>query len=306
MKLIRTFLAFIAASLLAGAAHAELRNPTGVFGTANQITCTPNYGKAVCSLANPLTTPGSLAVPSANSLGWSSRSQMTAPADGSILLRNNAGTDFTSLSFGGTTSSFPMFKRSGNGLILRLADDSADASLNLAGSSFSAYVRANFITDLGGYGIFYYSPTDTAWHLAPGDLSLFVIGNTPGPAPIGMTLRGQSSRGGTDTNVSGASLTIGSGRGTGNSTPSSLILQSPQPTTSGTTQQTNVTGLTIFNGTAKLVSYTVAQLPSCPTSGAGAMAYVTDANTPSWNATVSGGGSSKVPVVCDGTNWTVH
>ena len=50
-------------------------------------------------------------------------------ADGNIVLSNTAGTSFGLLKFGGTTSSFPSLKRSGTGLVVRLADDSADAPL---------------------------------------------------------------------------------------------------------------------------------------------------------------------------------
>jgi hypothetical protein len=50
-------------------------------------------------------------------------------------------------------------------------------------------------------------------------------------------------------------------------------------------------------------SYTVATLPSSPQ--AGDRAYVTDANSPTWGATVAGSGSTKCPVTHDGTNWKV-
>lgn len=49
----------------------------------------------------------------------------------------------------------------------------------------------------------------------------------------------------------------------------------------------------------------VAQLPSAATSGAGARAFVTDASATTFASTVSGGGSSKVPVYSDGSNWKI-
>jgi len=49
-----------------------------------------------------------------------------------------------------------------------------------------------------------------------------------------------------------------------------------------------------------LAAYTVATLP---TGIQGAMAYVTDALAPTYNATVAGGGSSVVRVFFDGTSW---
>jgi len=59
-------------------------------------------------------------------------------------------------------------------------------------------------------------------------------------------------------------------------------------------------------GPLKLASYTVGTLPAAATAGAGAMAYVTDSNTTTFNATVASGGSNKVAVISDGTNWKVH
>jgi hypothetical protein len=53
------------------------------------------------------------------------------------------------------------------------------------------------------------------------------------------------------------------------------------------------------------INYTVATLPSAVDSGAGARSFVTNALTPTFGATVVGGGSVKVPVYSDGTNWKV-
>jgi len=54
-----------------------------------------------------------------------------------------------------------------------------------------------------------------------------------------------------------------------------------------------------------LTNYTVATLPSAVTSGRGARAFVTDALTPTFGATVVTGGAVAVPVYSDGTNWKV-
>jgi hypothetical protein len=54
-----------------------------------------------------------------------------------------------------------------------------------------------------------------------------------------------------------------------------------------------------------LINYTVATLPSAVTSGVGARAFVTNALTPTFGATVVGGGAVAVPVYSDGTNWQV-
>lgn len=55
--------------------------------------------------------------------------------------------------------------------------------------------------------------------------------------------------------------------------------------------------------------YTVAagadQLPSASATFEGARAYVNDANATTFNSIVASGGSNKVPVFCDGTNWRI-
>lgn len=50
---------------------------------------------------------------------------------------------------------------------------------------------------------------------------------------------------------------------------------------------------------------TVALLPSAVTLGVGTRAFVTDATATTFASTVSGGGSNKVPVYSDGTNWKI-
>lgn len=62
-------------------------------------------------------------------IAFSASSNIKAPSDGILTLLNNAGTAFTRLQLGGTTSSFPSIKRNGTGIDIRLADDSAFASL---------------------------------------------------------------------------------------------------------------------------------------------------------------------------------
>lgn len=56
----------------------------------------------------------------------------------------------------------------------------------------------------------------------------------------------------------------------------------------------------IFDNTARLKGYTVAGLPAGTT---GDTAYVTDASSPTYGATVTGGGSTIIPVFYNGTNW---
>lgn len=51
--------------------------------------------------------------------------------------------------------------------------------------------------------------------------------------------------------------------------------------------------------------YEVANLPGAATLGAGARAFVIDSSVSTFGTTVAGGGSGKVPVYSDGTNWKV-
>lgn len=135
------------------------------------------------------------------------------------------------------------------------------------------------------------------------------FGLAPSATPIAQLFTlGEASRPGTDSDVGGANGTVQSGLGTGIGTLSSLILQSAKASVSGsgTTTQTYVTGMAIKAGTAVLTSYTVANLPTAATAGAGATAFVTDASTTlilGLGGTVTGGGANKVPVYTDGTNW---
>jgi len=76
-------------------------------------------------------------------------------------------------------------------------------------------------------------------------------------------------------------------------------------------QLTNVLRL-YFNQRDKIVGQlkanvpvTVANLPSAATAGVGARAFVTNSSVSTFGSTVAGGGSTKVPVYSDGTNWKV-
>ena len=71
-----------------------------------------------------ITTGSHITMGSAAQLSAAGGATLSSPADGIWRMTNNAGTDFSRLQFGGTTSSFPSLKRSGTGIDFRLADDS--------------------------------------------------------------------------------------------------------------------------------------------------------------------------------------
>lgn len=58
-------------------------------------------------------------------------------------------------------------------------------------------------------------------------------------------------------------------------------------------------------GVVKTTATTYSGLPLAGSAGAGSRAFITDANTTTFLATVSGGGSNAVPVVSNGTVWIV-
>jgi len=145
--------------------------------------------------------------------------------------------------------------------------------------------------------------------------TLTVGGTVTGTFSIGMTLSG--------TNVlPGTYITAGSG--------TSWTVNQTQTVTSttitGTTQKSidigingasgSITAITLgsattgatstitVNGTLRLKGYTVSTLPAAGI--AGRIAYVTDATAPSYNDTLTGGGTTTIPVFDNGTAWTAH
>jgi hypothetical protein len=80
-------------------------------------------------------------------------SKLKSSADGSWLMRNSAGTGFTSLQLGGTTSSFPSIKRNSAAIDFRLADDSAYCNINGAAATLSGKITTYNGTTTAGMGV---------------------------------------------------------------------------------------------------------------------------------------------------------
>lgn len=78
------------------------------------------------------------------------------------------------------------------------------------------------------------------------------------------------------------------------------------PATGGCIIINGATGAATNNCAFILQGYTVAALPACNAARLGMQAYVTDALTPTYNGTLTGGSTTKVPVFCNGTAWTSH
>ena len=123
----------------------------GVAQSGNVLEVQNNAGSNVLSVTSTgaltsnvsIVAGGNISAGATQDVGWSTRSTMTSPAGGIITLYNNAQTDFTRLQFGGTTSSFPSIKRNGTALVIRLADDSANA----------AFQASSYISNDGTAGV---------------------------------------------------------------------------------------------------------------------------------------------------------
>jgi hypothetical protein len=73
----------------------------------------------------------------------------------------------------------------------------------------------------------------------------------------------------------------------------------------GSTWSTGLTLVVAAKSVPKVPSFTVANLPAASTAGAGARAFVTDANATTFASVVAGSGANGVPVYSDGTNWRI-
>lgn len=133
-----------------GSTQRTNRNTNGtIFGinapsgfTGNILDFSNNGGQGVpfftLGPTGVLTVSNNMFMGSTSYFIFSGRSRIGSGSNGNIKLQNNAGTDFTLLSFGPDTSSFPAIKKvNGNTLGLRLGDDSGDVSLTAANLTLS-------------------------------------------------------------------------------------------------------------------------------------------------------------------------
>jgi hypothetical protein len=71
----------------------------------------------------------------------------------------------------------------------------------------------------------------------------------------------------------------------------------------------SATGSITASGGLQLPVATVGALPACSSTNQGMMYAVSDANAPTYNGALTGGGSgatATIPVMCNGTAWTAH
>lgn len=118
----------VEAQVAANTANIATNTANIATNTANIATNTTAIaGKALKDLSD--NTAANFAVTAAGSLGFATRSLITSPSNGTLLLTNNAGSSFTRLSLGGTTASFPAIVRNNADLLFKKADDSAYADI---------------------------------------------------------------------------------------------------------------------------------------------------------------------------------
>lgn len=191
---------------------------------------------------------------------------------------------------------------------LRLTDTSV-ASYSGFSSHFVLAATGNPGVNIKAQYYYGWSPSGNADNapdviLGRGAPATLQLGAANAASPVNQTVQAQGSRAGTDSNVGGGNLSIGSGIGTGTGALSVLNLQSPIAVAGGTGAQTQTTGASIKNGYVKLVSYTTAALPATPDDGA--LALVTDATLTAITGlglAPTGGGANKVVVYGAGGGW---
>ena len=91
--------------------------------------------------------------------------------------------------------------------------------------------------------------------------------------------------------------------------PATLTLhaEGAQGGTGATISPTWTTGANVtVAGGAQLKGVTVASLPTCNSGEEGTLYYVTDATSPAYNATLTGGGTVFALAACNGSAWTAH
>jgi len=99
------------------------------------------------TFAGSVSASGNLFAGSSFAVLFGSRSQLSSPTDGNILLQNAAASGFTALQFGGTTKSFPALKRFGNAVAVRAADDTISTFATLTACSASGEGALASISD---------------------------------------------------------------------------------------------------------------------------------------------------------------
>lgn len=111
----------VAAGVTLLVAQAPLPGPSIASGSVATLGANTFTGSQ--NITGQVIATGNISAGANSFIFFTNRSAFMSPADGIMLVQNQAGTDFTRLQLGGTTSAFPAVKRFGNASALRLADD---------------------------------------------------------------------------------------------------------------------------------------------------------------------------------------
>lgn len=82
------------------------------------------------NIGRNLSVAGNAVMGASSDFYWSARAVIQSPSDGTLMLSNNAETDFSRLQFGGTTSSFGALARDAAGIKVIAADGTTGAFLS--------------------------------------------------------------------------------------------------------------------------------------------------------------------------------
>lgn len=190
---------------------------------------------------------GNVVAGSAAGLGFQSRTVLFSASDGVLRVSNNAGTDFTRLQFGGTSSSFPALGRSGTGLVLQLADGTAGTGFFTApnfqsnvngGGYYLGSSRGSFTATADGVFLFTDNASTAFTRLMLGGTTSSYPAIKRNSAALNFRLADDSADAAITTAAIGASGTITETRdGIASTTTDGLLLTNNTAATAGVTRQ---------------------------------------------------------------------
>ena len=175
-----------------------------------------------------------------------------------------------------------------------LADAEFDISAGGATGLFRKYglflvETGNDTTDATGESAWIIT---TSGNGAVGMNTVISVGSIFSSNPSGVSTTGSIIK------IANAATALGYGIDLNNGTFSNFAYRSPGFTVDGS-------GNAVAK-TVQLSAYTVGTLPTCAAGLAGQIAYVTDANAPTYNATLTGSSTTKTLALCNGSAWVAH
>lgn len=298
----------------AGGAVAGTDKVVGLVGTDNTIWTATQWGTFITAFARDFTVASIVSVPAVKLSGsWYTGGSATTTKPHFLI--EPAGTTST----GWSTSGTGLGINSDAGFLGR-AVDVQQAGVTKLFIRYDGLIDGTGVARLGnclmgfnGAGFFDASNTtgrfsiNTDTFLTRAAAAEWQHGSVDAASPVAQTIRAQSVVAGT-TNTAGVDFTFAGSRGTGTGLGGDIVLKTGRAGSTGSAQNATTETLRIkATGAIQVLAggVTVANLPAAVQGG---VAFVTDANTTfllGVGTTVAGGGSGKVPVYSDGTNWII-